>query len=168
MLPWLKLLSKTDFYLAFPHCLWKNEITMKKILVVLLLLLVIGFGLYYFLKIQYPNSILNSYSPQGPSYQTEETKGQVGYPARQLDQAADVARTTTIESGIQPALNQYYKMYQKAPTSLDVLVSEGILTNVPKDPLTDEAPKYSSDFPERGCKAWHVLSDGTEVAAYCY
>ena len=131
----------------------------------LLVIIIIISGVIY-IKNKYPNSILNSYTPQGPTYKTDDKP--ISFPAKQLDQGADAARTSNIELTIQPGITKYYTKYNMAPNSLDDLVSEKFIKSVPKDPLTGELPLYSKDNQERGCKAWYTLSNGTEVAAYCF
>lgn len=141
---------------------------MKKVPLLLLVSILILISGYLFLKNKYPNNFLNSYTPQGPTYQNEENSNMPAYPVKQMDQGADAARTSNIELAIQPALAQYYSKYGKAPVSLESLVTEKMMKSIPTDPLTNQEPEYLSDYPDRGCKAWYVLSDGAEVAAYCY
>ena len=135
----------------------------KRIFIVLLMILVAGV-IYFFIK--YPNNIFISYRPQGPSYQSEENQQDEGYPARQLDQAADSVRKFTIQD-LDQALKEYYSTNNKSPETLEDLVSAGYIKAVKVDKATNQPPKYYPNDPEHGCRVELILSDGSSIYGYC-
>ena len=73
----------------------------KKISIILILALIL-LGGFFLLKQIYPNNILIPYSPEGPSYQNDENKNQLGIPTKALDQGADASRKATIVPKLEP------------------------------------------------------------------
>ncbi len=136
---------------------------MKKILIALLIVLVAGV-IYFFIK--YPNNIFISYEPEGPSYQTEDNKQDKGYPARQLDQASDSVKKFTIQD-LDQALKKYYSTNNKAPETLEDLISAGYIKSIKMDKVTNQPPTYNPNDPEHGCRVELVLSDGSSIFGYC-
>ena len=135
----------------------------KKLLIVLLIILVAGI-IYFFVK--YPNNVLVPYRPQGPSYQSEENQQNKGYPARQLDQTADSVRKFTIQD-LDQALKKYYSINNKAPETLEDLISAGYIKSVKVDKVTNQPPKYYPKDSEHGCRVELILSDGSSIYGYC-
>jgi len=135
----------------------------KKILI-FLFVVIVG-GVIYFFK-RYPNNIFIPYHPDGPTYQTGKINQEKGYPVRELDQAADSVRKYAIDD-LDQALRRYYTTNNKAPETLETLVSAGEIKSVKLDKITNQPPTYYPDDPQHGCRVESTLSDGTIIYGYC-
>ena len=141
------------------------------IVVILLVVIIIIGGAGAYLFSQFKQTL-----PKYPeSYSQPETvvdasvchpdKG-VGYPSKQLNAAADSGRKSTAKQ-IDLMLKEYYQKFSKAPTSLQDLVSEGILNVIPTDPVSKQEIFYLNTDAEHGCRVEIELCEGTTLYAYC-
>ncbi len=92
--------------------------------------------------------------------------GGIGSPSKQLNQANDSGRKTTI-SEVADGLKTYYSKNGKSPASLEELLNAGLIARIPKDPVTNKVYSYIPSDPNNGCIIEANLCSGSVARGYC-